>query len=120
MWVAAIFTATILGFFLVNGMFNVTALKSDPLTNYDRVFIYITAITISVVFCGGGVMLLWSLFEKRACKQQQSRVMSQMSRAQSPIQEKGKDIETYYPIDELWQRNVVYGRRPIWKGKHSY
>ncbi|CAM6092785.1 unnamed protein product [Calypogeia fissa] len=115
-WVAATFAVTIVGFFLINGMFNLTVLKTNPLTNYDRVFIYIAAIIIAVVVCGGGVMLLWAFVEKRAAKQQSPRVTSQSSRAQSPAQDsKLKDIETAAPSDELWQGNVTYGRRPNWK-----
>ncbi|BBN10085.1 ferric-chelate reductase [Marchantia polymorpha subsp. ruderalis] len=115
-WVAATFFATMIGYIVIFGIINTTG-AYNKLTNYDRALLYCVVLLLSVVGCGGPVLLLWAYVQKRKSPQSNSQVLAN-SLPPSPDKDSPPsegDIELRASEHTSWEGEVSLGKRPDWK-----
>ncbi|OAE23177.1 hypothetical protein AXG93_1953s1370 [Marchantia polymorpha subsp. ruderalis] len=115
-WVAATFFATMIGYIVIFGIINVTGAYAK-LTNYNRALLYCVVLFLSVVGCGGPVLMLWAHFQKRKSHQSNSQVLAN-SLPPSPDKHSKPsegDIELRSSEHTSWEGEVSLGKRPDWR-----
>ncbi|BBM97679.1 ferric-chelate reductase [Marchantia polymorpha subsp. ruderalis] len=115
-WVASTVFATMIGFFVLWGIFSVTVMD-DSFPNYGIALLFLACVFLAVVVFGGGVMFLWSMSIKSLYKRH-NKVILKASLPSSPAiemtanaQATGSDTQGASP----WLGNITLGRRPDWK-----
>ncbi|BBN10086.1 ferric-chelate reductase [Marchantia polymorpha subsp. ruderalis] len=115
-WVAATFFATMLGYIVIFGIINVTGTYAK-LTNYNRAMLYCIVLLLSVVGCGGAVLMIWAHTQKRKSSKTHTQELAN-SFPPSPVKEhkpSGGDIELRASQHTSWEGQVTLGQRPSWK-----
>ncbi|KAG6555840.1 hypothetical protein Mapa_002481 [Marchantia paleacea] len=115
-WVAATFFATMLGYIVIFGIINVTG-AYGKLTNYNRAMLYCVVLFLSVVGCGGAVLMLWAHTQKRKSPKSHTQALGK-SFPPSPEKEfkpSDGDIELRASQHTSWEGEVTLGQRPSWK-----
>ncbi|KAG6555839.1 hypothetical protein Mapa_002480 [Marchantia paleacea] len=115
-WVAATFFATMIGYIVIFGIINVTGAYAK-LTNYNRAMLYCVVLFLSVVCCGGSVLLLWAHSQKRKSPQSNAQVLANSSPPSPQKDSKASegDIELRASEHTSWEGEVSLGKRPDWK-----
>lgn len=118
-WVATTVFSTMIGFFILWGIFNVTVIDENY-PNYGKALLFLACVFLAVVVFGGGVMILWSMSIKSLYHKRHNKVISKGSLPSSPAIEmtansQATDSDTQGASP--WLGNVTLGRRPDWKGE---
>ncbi|BFI31287.1 ferric-chelate reductase [Marchantia polymorpha subsp. ruderalis] len=116
-WVATTVFSTMIGFFILWGIFNVTVIDENY-PNYGKALLFLACVFLAVVVFGGGVMFLWSMSIKSLYHKRHNKVISKGSLPSSPAIEmtansQATDSDTQGASP--WLGNVTLGRRPDWK-----
>ncbi|KAL2613804.1 hypothetical protein R1flu_025496 [Riccia fluitans] len=112
-WIAATFFSTLVGYIVIFGLFNITGTYADS-TNYVRAMVYCVVLFLAVVGCGGPLLVLWALIQRRKSPKSSAQTFhSSPPRVTTPSTD---DVQSIQPGGASWEGDVTIGKRPNWKG----